>query len=282
MSKLKIAVVGGDKRQLHLSEMLSRDGFSVSEHGLGTGVDFEEISMSDICVLPMPASDGKGNVRSPLSKRPIELSALVARLKPGALLLAGKAEKDLVNLAGEHGIALEDYLLREELAVLNAIPTAEGALSIAMDKREETLFGANVLITGLGRISKVLLKLLAAFGAHVTVAARKPQDRVWSLILGAEAGAEFGELAKLAGQFDIIINTVPQMVIDERIINALKPDCLVIDLASSPGGIDFVAAERSGISVEWALSLPGKVAPKSAAAAIYAAVVNVLREKGML
>ena len=61
----------------------------------------------------------------------------------------------------------------------------------------------------------------------------------------------------------------------------LKPGCLVIDLASAPGGVDFAAAEELGVKAIQALSLPGKVAPVTAALAIKAAIYNILTELGV-
>ena len=61
----------------------------------------------------------------------------------------------------------------------------------------------------------------------------------------------------------------------------LKPDCLILDLASKPGGVDLGAAGELGLTVIWALSLPGKVAPVTAGATIKDTIYNMLREIGM-
>ena len=61
----------------------------------------------------------------------------------------------------------------------------------------------------------------------------------------------------------------------------LKPGCLVIDLASKPGGVDFDAAARLGVKAFWALSLPGKVAPVTAGKSIKTTIYNILTELGV-
>jgi len=278
----KWAIVGGDERQVYLADRLGTEGLDVARYCIGgDGLDMDMLAQSRLIVLPMPATDVDGYIRTPLWEGRLEMSQLSDCLEGGDFVFAGKVGGDLTELADRRGFTLIDYLEREELAVLNAISTAEGALAIALQKRPETLFGAHVLLTGMGRISKVLLKLLVAFGARLTVAARKPQDRVWAQYGGARA-IGFDALPGASGVFDIIFNTVPQLVITDDIIALLKPDCLIIDLASKPGGVDFVAAERGGIATEWALALPGKVAPKSAADAIYTAIMNSLYEAGML
>jgi len=58
----------------------------------------------------------------------------------------------------------------------------------------------------------------------------------------------------------------------------VKLDCLILDLASKPGGVDLGAAGKLGLTVIWALSLPDKVAPVTAGAAIRDTVYNMLRE----
>lgn len=62
---------------------------------------------------------------------------------------------------------------REELAVLNTIATAEGAIEIAIANTNKILHGSNVLVLGFGRIGKVLARKLAGLSTKVTCAARK-------------------------------------------------------------------------------------------------------------
>ncbi|MEG2939200.1 MAG: dipicolinate synthase subunit DpsA, partial [Oscillospiraceae bacterium] len=57
-------------------------------------------------------------------------------------------------------------------------------------------------------------------------------------------------------------------------------DCFVLDLASAPGGTDFEYAKRNGFDTELALSLPGRVAPKTAGGIIKDTVLNMIEERG--
>ncbi len=45
----------------------------------------------------------------------------------------------------------------------------------------------------------------------------------------------------------------------------VKKECLLIDLASKPGGIDQEEAKKQDLKSIWALALPGKVAPVTTA-----------------
>ena len=84
-----------------------------------------------------------------------------------------------------------------------------------------------------------------------------------------------------AGCAALVVNTVPVRVLREAELADLKPGCLVIDLASKPGGVDFDAAARLGVKAFWALSLPGKVAPVTAGKSIKTTIYNILTELGV-
>ena len=82
------------------------------------------------------------------------------------------------------GARLYDYAARDDFAVLNAVPTAEGAIACAMSAYEGTIAGSSCLVTGYGRIGKVLARLLKAVGSRVTVSARRGSDKAYIRALG--------------------------------------------------------------------------------------------------
>jgi dipicolinate synthase subunit A len=55
------------------------------------------------------------------------------------------------------------------------------------------------------------------------------------------------------------------VILDRSKLELLNKEVLIIDLASKPGGVDRDAANDLRIKTIWALALPGKVAPQSAA-----------------
>ena len=161
--------------------------------------------------------------------------------------------------------------------IANALPTAEGAVQLAMEHLPITIHGSKVLVIGFGRVGRLTAQRFQALGARVSVAARKYDQLAWAQAMGF--GAE--HLAQLQGWlcgYDLIVNTVPAQVLGREELEDLKPDCLILDLASKPGGVDLAAAAEMGVKVIWALSLPGKVAPVTAGAAIRSTIYNMLRE----
>ena len=162
----------------------------------------------------------------------------------------------------------------------NAVPTAEGAIQIAMEELPITIHGARALVIGYGRLGRALSQRLAGLGAKVSVAARKFADLAWAESCGY--GIEHtGQLEGWLCCYDLVVNTVPARILSEEDLEDLRPGCLVIDLASKPGGVDLEAAARLGVKVIWALSLPGKVAPVTAGKSIKITIYNILHELGV-
>jgi dipicolinate synthase subunit A len=189
-------------------------------------------------------------------------------------------DAETARLARERGLRLYDYFAREELAVANAVPTVEGALQIAMEELPITVHSARALVIGYGRLGRLLAHRLDGLGARVSVSARSCADLAWAQAYGY--GVE--QTDRLEGWlcgYDLIVNTVPARVLDRERLEELKEGCLVIDLASKPGGVDLQAAGALGVKVVWALSLPGRVAPVTAAHAILRTIYNILREQGL-
>lgn len=91
-------------------------------------------------------------------------------------------------------------------------------------------------------------------------------------------GRKIRAIGENLSEFDIIINTVPHLVLTEERLQYVKKDCLLVDLASNPGGIDKRAAKDKNLKLIWALALPGKVAPVTTAEFIKDTVYNILKE----
>jgi len=283
---MNIVLLGGDRRHGRLGELLGLDGHSVSAFGMEE-LDLNNIvkkfdlgekpaEKADILVLPLPLSADGVFLNTPFSAAKIRLEDVVKNVRRDLPVLAGNAGADFREAAAAAGLQLVDYFNREELVILNANATAEAALGILMKERQTTLFGSRVLITGFGRIGKILAMRLKSLGARVTVSARRDADFAWIKVMRVQA-ADTRRLGDVS-QYDVVINTVPHMVFDESLIKGLNKNCFCVDLASEPGGIDFAAAERHGIKNVWARSLPGKMVPDSAAAIIRDTIYNIIEE----
>ena len=289
---IQIAALGGDLRHVRLVELLAADGFPVRAFGMDAAppappvvcadTPAEALRGADCVLLPLPVTGEGGAFYAPLACRGLSVEELLDdALRPGQLVLAGRVLPELRTQFATRGLTLVDYHEREELAVANAVPTAEGAIQIAMEELPVTLHGARCLVIGFGRIGKVLAKALHGLGARVTVSARRVEDFAWIRAYGYEC-ADTRSLEGAIGDCDVIFNTVPHRVLPRERLALLKPGCLCVDLASKPGGVDFAAAAELGVNCVWALSLPGKVAPHTSGGLIRDCLTNIFKERGLL
>lgn len=168
-----------------------------------------------------------------------------------------------------------DILKNEDLAIFNAIPTAEGAIKIAIENKNTTLHNSNCLIMGYGKIGKILSKMLYGMGAKVYCEARKSEDVAFIESLGYNS-ILLDDLENHLNKFDYIFNTIPYCILNKNKLELIKKDCLIIELASKPGGIDYEEAEKMNINVICAPGLPGKIAPKTSAEYIYYQIKKIL------
>jgi dipicolinate synthase subunit A len=286
---LRFNIIGGDARQIYLARLLKKDGHNVALYGIDpelcpevdTSNEFPSLLESDCVVLPLPAFADDELINAPLFDKPLPIAELKASLCPGQLVVAGFLPASFFEWSDKNGVHTTDYFVREEMAILNAIPAVEGAIALAMEETPITMHGANVLVIGFGKIGKILAHRLHALGSRVTVSARKYSDFAWMDAYGY-AKANTNLLGSNLGQFDIIFNTVPATVLTRERLAQLKHDCLVIDIASKPGGVDFAAAKELGTNVIWALSLPGKCSPLTSGRIIRDIIYHILEEKGIL
>ncbi len=283
------AVIGGDLRSAYLAGALAADGYKVITTGFdsadlppcvtGCTNPAQAIALAECVILPLPVTDEGGVLNAPFAKARITLDQVLNAIHPGQYVVGGNLSDSVRREVEARGLAIDDYFAREELAIHNAIPTAEGAVGLAMEELPITLNGAYCLITGYGRVARVLARLLHAMGAHVTVGVRRLDAAAWAGVEGCDT-IELAALPK-AGRFDVIFNTVPTLLFTRELLQTLDEDTLLIDLASRPGGVDFGAAADCRIKTVWALSLPGRVAPKTAGGIIKNTILNMIKERAV-
>ena len=286
---MKFAIIGGDLRIVKLADMLAKEENEIYVYGLENAEDIKNkpniiqcnsikkaIQDVEIVIGPIPFSSNGNTINTPFSEKEITVREIMHVIN-AKVLIAGGISPEVYNLANDEYVEIIDIMKREELAVLNTIATAEGTIQIAIENTNKILHGSKVLILGFGRIGKVLARKLAGLSAKVTCAARKDEDLAWIQAYGHNA-TNINSLGENLKHFDIIINTVPHMILNEEKLKFVKEECFLIDLASNPGGIDKKAVKDKNLKFVWALSLPGKVAPTTSAEFIKDTIYNILKE----
>ena len=287
--KNKFAIIGGDLRIIKLAEMLANEENEIYVYGLEKSEDIKNkaniiqcdsikkaIQNVEIVIGPIPFSSNGVTLNTPFSEKEITVREMMHAIN-AKVLIAGGISPEVYGMANDEYIEIIDIMKREELAVLNTIATAEGTIQIAIENTNKILHGSEVLILGFGRIGKVLVRKLAGLSVKVTCAARKDEDLAWIQAYGHKA-TNINTIGENLRQYDIIINTVPHMILNQERLQYLKDDCLLIDLASNPGGIDKKAVKDRKFKFVWALSLPGKVAPTTSAEFIKDTIYNIVKE----
>ncbi|MFI3324794.1 MAG: dipicolinate synthase subunit DpsA [Clostridia bacterium] len=283
--KSVFGILGGDKRQLYLANSLQDDGYKVYICGFELssetkGLEEEKLTAflnkCDNIILPLPCTKDGVNIFAPYSCNDIPMNDFLIKKLENKIVFGGYLNK-LIDEKDEKwkNIKLHDYYMREELAVNNAVPTAEGAISLAITGHGGILNSSKCLIAGYGRIGKILTKNLLGLGANVYVAARKKHDFAMIKAVGAMP-IKYQDIRK---EFDIIFNTVEHLVIDKSILSKQSADTVIIELASFPGGIDRKTATLNGIKIIDAQSLPGKYSPKATGEFIKEAIYNIMEEE---
>lgn len=286
---MNFAIIGGDLRIIKLAKMLAEEGNTIYTYGIEkaeelksvTNIIFCEklkhaIQNTEVVIGPIPFSSNGKDINTPFSEHTISIREFMHEMN-AKILIAGSILPEIYDLANDEYVEIIDLMKREELAVLNTISTAEGAIEIAISNTNKIIHGSEILILGFGRIGKVLARKMAGLSAKVTCAARKDEDFAWIRAYGHKA-TNINTLGESLSQYDMIINTVPHLVLTPERLQYVDNECLLIDLASNPGGIDKKAAKDRNLKLIWALALPGKVAPITTAEFIKDTIYNILKE----
>lgn len=280
MSAKKYGILGGDYRYKILCELLQRDGYSVKNFGNADMPDTADtlrdlLTTSGIIIAPIPCSKDGKNINI-AGNSPVTIPGFISLMDEcGCNVLIGGVMNSFIRTeAAARNIKVYDFFDMEEVAVLNAIPTAEGAIQTAMEESDRTLFDSNVLVMGYGRCGKILANMLKGIGARVSATYRKESDRAYITAFGLKAIA-FREVVSYIDSYSFIFNTIPAPVIDREILKRLKRDTVIIDIAQAPGGTDFGYARDLNIKALYCPGLPGRVAPYTAAEVLKSAVIGI-------
>ncbi|MEW5865527.1 MAG: dipicolinate synthase subunit DpsA [Bacillota bacterium] len=286
---LVIAVLGGDWREIELIKEFVAEGACVKAVGYPPLPELEgvyrEVSAFDalrgagVVVVGMGGLDVGGKVKTLDPGVTLAITEEVLEvIPPKAPLFVGTARPRLKEFASKHGVTLVEVAEDDEVAIRNSIPTAEGAVQIAMEEMPITIHGCRAAVVGFGRVGITLARVLIALGARTTVCARNLAQLARAEEMSASV-IHLSSLPEAASDADVVFNTVPAIVLTEEVLQKMRPGSLIVDLASQPGGTDFQAAARYGINTVHALGLPGKVAPRTAGRILADTVPQMIRRE---
>lgn len=231
---MRLCIPGTDERSLLLKEQCKGKGYVVTEMN------------PDAVVLALPKA---------------RYSDLKRCFREGQLFICGMVDEGIKEEAEEKNWQMKNVLEDEAFLLENARLTAEGAVYKAMCARQGALCQKKCLVIGYGRIGKWLTRMLRGMGCDVTVCARKEASRK----MAGENSVDVQQLNDVIGEMEMIFNTVPAMVMPEDVLEKVRKEAILMELASAPYGIDMAAAEKLGLNVQIEGGLPGRYCPGEAA-----------------
>lgn len=271
----KFLIIGGGVRLEKAKDAFLKKGFDATIYDGAVPLK-TAVESHDAILLGVPCSkdDVFASCDNDLS---VSLRDIAQICGKDRLLLGGRMSERVKALFDVYSVKWVDYADYEEFEILNAVPTAEGAIQIAMEEFPFTIHSSRTVVTGFGKVGKALATRLKALGSCCTIVARSASQRAEAESMGFEA-VDFPHLPHSVRDCHILFNTVPAKVIGKSTLSSMSPHQGIIDLASKPGGVELDMAKTYGVNVIWALSLPGKVAPESAGAIICKTVCNIVTD----
>ncbi|UHA73885.1 dipicolinate synthase subunit DpsA [Paenibacillus sp. 481] len=289
LTGVQVVFLGGDARQLEIIQKLSELDSTVTLVGFDQlqnpfhGVQRQSLTpellqQADALVLPAVGTDDKGRIHAIFTSDELMLTEEhMAALSSHCVLFTGMAKPYLSKLCDKHRITLVELFDRDDVAIYNSIPTAEGAVMMAIQHTDITLHGSECLVLGMGRTGFTLARTLFGLGANVRIGVRRNEHFARATEMGFKP-FYVTDLAQYVTNIDLLFNTIPTMIVTAQVIAQMPNRAVLIDLASFPGGIDFRFAEKRGIKAMLAPGLPGIVAPKTAGRILAQSISQLLLE----
>lgn len=284
-----VAFLGGDARHLEVIEQLTEKDASVTLVGYDqlqhqiSGVKKAEltpelIASTDVLILPTVVHED-GKIDAVFSSEETYLTEkMISQLPAHAIVFTGIAKPFLKSWCAKHQIEMIELFERDDVAIYNSIPTAEGAVMMAIEHTDFTIHGSKSMVLGLGRTGMTMARTLRGLGAEVSVGVRRSEHAARAVEMGFKP-VYVHKLDRHVREIDLLFNTIPTMIVTAKVIANLPHHAVIIDLASKPGGTDFRFAERRGVKALLAPGLPGIVAPKTAGRIIANSIIQILSEK---
>ncbi len=265
-------IIGGDSRFSYMEKILKEKGYDSQRifPGEYKADDFEK---ANVFVLPVPASRDNVNINTPLSDEQFYIGDFLRLLPKKCIIAGGMISDDLNKMLLAKNVSVFDYYKNESLTEKNAELTAEGVLGIIINTVPDAVSGLKCAVTGYGRCAKALCKKLKLLSAEATAIVRSEKSVEEANKDGFKAYF-INDFASICSQFDVTVNTVPAKIIGKEILEQMKKDSLLIEIASAPFGVDFDSAKQLGINTIKAGSLPGRMSPKSAGEIICNTIIN--------
>lgn len=238
-----------DMRSLELMEEMIRRGYYVSDQ-------LKDMKYADVLYLGLKGPDRKNRLTTYQETKVIDQNVFES-LKKDCLIMTLIDNGYLKELSRELHFRYIALLNDEDFVEKNSILTAEGLMAYIIGHRRMPIYESYVDVLGFGHCAKPIVEYLVAMKAKVRVAVRNPRYQKEI----EEMGAQYITIHDLnLSQTDILINTVPSVIIKEDQLKESNQHMMIVDIASYPYGIDHHYALSKGMNCQILSSIPCKYA----------------------
>lgn len=252
MNLYRFAVIGGDMRQVYLADILAKQGAGTSVYALNRKIKNTEIreastlkevlKNADIIAAPVPFFKA-GHIAGKEEFEDLTMENILANAEKGSMIFAGGIPLQFREMAGKKQIECVDYMRDASVAMENTVAAAEGIIAEAIKRSPRNLYKSSCLVLGYGKCGSTLVSYLKKLSCNVTVYEKEPSVAACAVV-NADKAADVLELPKCLMEAQYIFNTIPSLILPKAMLEYVKKDALILDMASAPGGVDFAAAEK--------------------------------------
>ena len=281
-------LLGGDLRLVKLALMLEKEKKQVHIIGLEKAKELENSSNMRICrnleqvlenaeivISSIPFTRDGITINMPLSGNKIKINEFMNLMKDKTLI-AGNISSNIYEKYKD--VEIIDIMKNEKLAILNTIATAEGAIKEIIENMQVNVHGSKIMIFGFGRVGKTLAKKLDGLSAKITVVSKEEEELAWAEVYGY-TNMQLNKIEDVIKDYDVIVNTIPHIILQGDILQKINKDTLLLDLASGEGGINKEEAQENKINLIKALGIPGKISPITTAKILKETIYEILEER---
>lgn len=252
-----VCILGNDKRMDYIAEYIYNVGYEISR-------DIEAVNSESIIILPPPVNE-KVTIK------------LIPYLNEGQTVYGGMLSNRMVHECGLRNIKAFDYLKVDSLTEKNAELTAKGIVKEAL-ANSAVIENSSCLLIGYGFCGKAIARELAEYNASVDIMVRRESLKNEIMEAGFGYVPLNGYDKVCMEKYSYVFNTVPALILDDRLLSRLSHNVMIFDIASAPGGCDFEYCRENNIFAILSLGIPGKEYPMEAGRIIADVILNDLNQ----
>ncbi|MBR3841600.1 MAG: hypothetical protein IKM20_10725 [Erysipelotrichales bacterium] len=246
-----IGVVISDRRQAIIADVLEEYHLPVIRILSNEDLDYN----MDILVLPIRGINE--NCILQINNTVLNFSSFFKYAKKELIIYSGVACKYLEQLP----FKLIKLLSNEDIIDYNSKLTAQGLLIDLLMNIDISIDEVSIDIIGFGHSGKAIYKMFSKLCPNIRIVSSQKLSKFGDFPVNI---IDYDTYRNLNEYSNVIINTAPTMILDSFIIDKLKDNNIILDIASAPGGTDFDYAFRKGIKALLLPALPAKYVGYSA------------------